>query len=61
MRVSPVTDIVTRVFMFFCRIRLDVVRLRMPAAACAAVEDGATFWTRVVGVDAGVPCGMKVG
>ena len=71
LRVSPVTDIVTRVFMFFwhfCRIRLDDVRLWMPAAACAVVEDSATFWKRVVGVDAGArvqsqvfPCEMKVG
>jgi hypothetical protein len=52
MRVSPMPDIVTRVFMLFRAVRPDDVALWAPAAARAAGEDGATFWSNVVGVDA---------
>jgi hypothetical protein len=52
MRVSPVPDVVTRVFMLFRGVRSDDVGLWAPAAARATAEDGATFWTKVVGVDA---------
>jgi hypothetical protein len=38
--------------MLFRGVRLDDVGLWAPAAARATVEDGATFWTEVVGVDA---------
>ena len=52
MRVSPTPDVVTRVFMLFRGVRTDDVPLWEPAAARANAEDGATFWSDVVGVDA---------
>src|SRR6266566_4061364 len=52
MRVSPTPDVVTRVFMLFRGVRPDDLALWAPAAARAAAEDGATFWSNVVGVDA---------
>ncbi|KAI0262264.1 hypothetical protein BGY98DRAFT_1050617 [Russula aff. rugulosa BPL654] len=52
MRISPPPDIITRVFMLFCGVRPDDVGLWVPAAARAAADDGATFWSNVVGVDA---------
>jgi len=52
MRVSPAPDVITRVFMLFRGVRSDDVGLWAPAAARATAEDGATFWTKVVGVDA---------
>jgi hypothetical protein len=52
MRVSPAPDVVTRVFMLFRGVSSDDVGLWAPAAARATAEDGATFWTKVVGVDA---------
>ena len=52
MRVSPTPDVVTRVFMLFRGVRQDDVLLWSPAAARAVAEDGATFWSNVVGVDA---------
>jgi len=51
MRVSPTPDVVTRIFMLFRGVRPDYVALWEPAAARAAAEDGATFWSDVVGVD----------
>ena len=52
MRVSPAPDVVTRVFMLFRGVRTDDVALWEPATARANAEDGATFWSDVVGVDA---------
>ena len=52
MRISPAPDVVTRVFMLFRGVRSDDVGLWAPAAARATAEDGSTFWTKVVGVDA---------
>jgi hypothetical protein len=52
MRVSPTPDVVTRVFMLFRGVRSDDVVLWAAAAARAAAEDGTTFWSNVVGVDA---------
>ena len=52
MRVSPAPDIITRIFMLFRGVRSDDVDLWAQAAARATEEDGATFWTKVVGVDA---------
>ena len=52
MRVSPAPDVVTRVFMLFRGVRSDNVGVWALAAARATAEDGATFWTKVVGVDA---------
>jgi hypothetical protein len=52
LRISPAPDVVTRVFMLFRGIRSDDVGLWASAAARATAEDGATFWTKVVGVDA---------
>lgn len=52
MRVSPTPDVVTRVFMLFRGVRSDDVALWAPAAARATAEDGTTFWSNVVGVDA---------
>ena len=51
MRVSPAPDVVTRVFMLFRGVAADDLELWEQAAARASAEDGATFWTRVVGVD----------
>ena len=45
-------DIVTRIFMLFRTVLPADLRLSTTAAARAAAEDGAIFWTRVVGVDA---------
>jgi hypothetical protein len=54
MRISPAPDVVTRVFMLFRGVRVAQGDLGLwaPAAARATAEDGATFWARVVGVDA---------
>ena len=52
MRVSPAPDVVTRVFMLFRGVRSDNVGVWASAAARATAEDGATFWAKVVGVDA---------
>ena len=52
MRVSPAPDVVTRIFMLFRGVRSDDVDLWAQAAARTTEEDGATFWTKVVGVDA---------
>jgi len=52
MRVSPAPDVVTRVFMLFRGVAQGDLGLWAPAAARATAEDGATFWARVVGVDA---------
>ena len=52
MRVSPAPDIITRIFMLFRGVRSDDVGLWAQAAARATEEDGATFWAKVVGVDA---------
>jgi len=52
MSISPAPDVVTRVFMLFRGVRPDDVDLWAPAAARATAEDGATFWTEVVGIDA---------
>ena len=52
MHVSPAPDVVTRVFMLFRGVRSDNVDLWASAAARAIAEDGATFWAKVVGVDA---------
>ena len=52
MRVSPAPDVVTRIFMLFRGVRSDDVGLWAQAVARATEEDGATFWTKVVGVDA---------
>ncbi|KAF8477936.1 hypothetical protein DFH94DRAFT_634284 [Russula ochroleuca] len=51
MRISPAPDVVTRVFMLFRGVCAEDVGLWAPAAARATAEDGATFWTKVVGVD----------
>ena len=51
MRISPSPDVVTRVFMLFRGVCSDDVGLWAPAAVRATAEDGATFWTKVVGVD----------
>ena len=51
MRVSPAPDVVTRVFMLFRGVAADDLELWEQAAARAIVEDGATFWTQIVGVD----------
>jgi hypothetical protein len=52
LRISPTPDVITRVFMLFHGIRSDDVDLWAPAAALATAEGGATFCTKVVGVDA---------
>jgi hypothetical protein len=52
MRVSPVPDIITRVFMLFRGVRLDNVGVWASVVARATVEDGAAFWMKVVCVDA---------
>jgi hypothetical protein len=51
MHISPVPDVVTRVFMLFCGVSLSDLGIWAPAAARVAAEDGATFWAQVVGVD----------
>jgi hypothetical protein len=52
LRILPTPDVVTRVFMLFRGICSEDVGLWSPAAARATAEDGATFWTKIVGVDA---------
>jgi hypothetical protein len=52
MRISPTPDVSTRVFMLFRGVRRDDVGFWAPAAVRATAEDGATFWTEVVVVDA---------
>jgi hypothetical protein len=52
MHITPTPDVVNRVFMLFRGVRQDDVALWEPAAARAAAEDSATFWSDVVGVDA---------
>jgi len=52
MRISPTPDVVTRVFMLFRGVHPDDVGFWAPAAARAVAEDGVTFWTNVVGIDA---------
>jgi len=50
MSISPTPDVVTRVFMLFRGVRSDdVVHW---ACAVSRAEEGATYWTKVVGVDA---------
>jgi hypothetical protein len=44
-------DIVTRIFMLLRGVHSDGVGLWVQAATRATEEDGATFWTKVVGVD----------
>jgi ubiquitin C len=51
MRVSPAPDVVTRVFMLFRGVSADDLGLWRQAAT-RAEDGGATFWTRIVGVDA---------
>jgi len=51
MRVSPVPDVVTRVFMLFRGVAKGDLGVWSQAVARATAEDGATFWTQVVGVD----------
>ena len=47
----PTPDIVTRIFILFRGVRSDGVGLWAQAATLATEEDGAMFWTTVVGVD----------
>jgi len=49
MRVSPTPDVVTRVFMLFRGVAQGDLDPWSQAAARATAEDGATFWTDVVG------------
>jgi len=51
MHISPVPDVVTRVFMLFCGVSPGDLGIWAPAAARVAAEDGATFWAQVVGID----------
>jgi len=51
MWVSPAPDVVTRVFMLFRGVAEGDLRLWGQAVARATAEDGARFWTQVVGVD----------
>jgi len=51
MRVSPAPDVVTRVFMLFHGVAPGDLDLWSQATARATAEDGATFWTNVVGID----------
>jgi hypothetical protein len=52
MHIFPLPDVVTRVFILFRGVLPDDVGLWTPVAVRATAEDGATFWTKVVGVDA---------
>ncbi|KAI9442808.1 hypothetical protein F5148DRAFT_1256737 [Russula earlei] len=52
MRISPTPDVVTRVFMLFRGVASGDLGHWEEAAARATVEDGATFWARIVGVNA---------
>ena len=52
MHISPTPDLVTRVFMLFRGIAPGDLGFWEQAAARASAADGATFWARVVGVDA---------
>jgi len=49
MRVSPAPDVVTRVFMLFRGVASGDLDFWSQAATRATAEDGATFWTNVVG------------
>jgi hypothetical protein len=53
MRISPMPDVVTRVFMLFRGVTPSDMGLWEQAAtrATAAEDGGAAFWARVVGVD----------
>ena len=51
MCVSPAPDVITRVFMLFRGVAPGDLGLWEQAAARVAAEDGATFWTSVVGID----------
>ena len=51
MRVSPAPDVVARVFMLFRGVAPGDVGLWEQAAARVTAENGATFWTNVVGID----------
>ena len=51
MRVSPAPDVVTRIFMLFHGVAPGDLDLWSQAAARATAEDGATFWTNVIGID----------
>ena len=51
MQISPVPDVVTRVFMLFCGVSPGDLGHWAPAAARVAAEDGTTFWAQVVGVN----------
>jgi hypothetical protein len=51
MRIAPVPDVVTRVFMLFRGVAVGDVGL-WEAASARAASDGATFWANVVGVNA---------
>lgn len=51
LRITPVPDVVTRVFMLFRGVAVGELGLWAKARARAAVADGA-FWADVVGVNA---------
>ena len=51
MRVSPAPGVVTRVSMLFRGVTPGDLDLWSQAAARVTAEDGATFWTNVVGID----------
>jgi hypothetical protein len=53
MRISPVPDVVTRVFMLFRGVASGDLNLWEQANARATSEDGGatTFWARIVGID----------
>ena len=51
MCVSPAPDVITRVFMLFRGVAPGDLGFWEQAAARVAAEDGATFWTNVVGID----------
>ena len=50
LRITPVPDVVTRVFMLFSGVALDDLGL-WEAASTRAADIGPTFWADVVGVD----------
>jgi len=56
MRISPMPDVVTRVFMLFQGVAEDDLGVWSQAAARATAGDGATFWAQIVGVDAVRAC-----
>ena len=49
-RVSPASDITTCVFMLFCGVAPGDLGLWEQAVVQVTAEDGATFWTNVVGI-----------